>query len=140
MISIRALASDPRLKQFIIYAICGGTGVTLDLTTYTTLIYFGWNYQLANAIGYAAGTLVSFLLNRHFTFKTYDQTLRRLALFFGTALLGYLISSALLYLLVAVLQLSPLVSKLVTLAVVLILQFSLNRAVTFRASTDPSKP
>jgi len=139
VISIRALLANPRLRQFIVYAICGGTGVAIDLATYTVLIHQHWNYQLANAIGYAAGTLASFLLNRHFTFRTYDRALQRLALFFGTALVGYLVSSALLYLMVSMLLWSPLLSKLATLAVVLVLQFSLNRAITFRASMDTTK-
>ncbi|KLD75828.1 GtrA family protein [Xanthomonas hyacinthi] len=134
----RAALEDPRIRQFLLYAICGGTGVCLDLCLYTVLIWLDTNYQIANAAGYIAGTLASFTLNRHFTFQTYDRTLQRLGLFLGTALIGYLVSSALLWVLVSILGWGPLWAKLATLAVVLVLQFSLNRAITFRAPTSIS--
>jgi len=129
---------DARLRQFIAYALCGGTGVLTDLSLYSLLVWSGVGYQWANAAGYAAGTLVSFVLNRHFTFRTYDNTLRRFGLFLAAALTGYLVSSGLLWLLVEQLGVNVFIAKLLTLAVVLVLQFSLNRAITFRASTDIS--
>jgi len=132
---LRDALADARLRQFVLYAICGGTGVGVDLALYSSLIWAECNYQVANAVGYAAGTLASFALNRHFTFKTYDKTLRRLGLFFATAFLGYLVSGTLLWLLVGRLDWNPLLAKLATLAVVLVLQFSLNRAITFRPPT-----
>jgi putative flippase GtrA len=133
---IETIMKDARLRQLLLYAVCGGTGVLTDLFLYTALMHYGVNYQAANAAGYATGTLASFMLNRHFTFQVYDKAFRRLALFFGTALIGYLASSALLWVLVSAQGYPPLPSKIATLAVVLVLQFTLNRAVTFRASTD----
>jgi len=115
--------ADTRIRQFLLYAVCGGTGVLLDLCIYLALIWPGINYQIANAAGYLIGTLASFALNRHFTFQTYDRTLRRLGLFVATALVGYAVSSALLWVLVSYLSWNPLLAKLATLAVVLVLQF-----------------
>ena len=131
-----ALMKNSGLRQLVLYAICGGSGVLTDLTLYAALVHYDVNYQIANAAGYATGTLASFVLNRHFTFQVYDKALRRLALFFGTAVIGYLVSSGLLWILVSAQGYPPLPSKIATLAVVLALQFTLNRAVTFRASTD----
>ncbi len=133
---VDTLMRDPRVRQLVLYAVCGGTGVLTDLVLFTGLVHYGVNYQVANAAGYATGTLASFILNRHFTFQVYDKALRRLVLFFGTALIGYLVSSALLWILVSIQGYPPLPSKIATLVVVLALQFTLNRAITFRASTD----
>lgn len=119
-------------RKLLLYAICGGSGVLLDLATYTVLLAFEINYQVANACGYVAGTLLSFALNRHFTFQTYDNTLRRLAMFCAAAGVGYLISTVVLWLLVDRVGLNPLLAKIATLGVVLVVQFSLNRAITFR--------
>lgn len=123
---------NPRLRQFFLYAICGGAGVLADLCIYSGLVLAGINYLIANTAGYAVGTLVSFTLNRHFTFQTYDSMLRRLSLFFGVALAGYLVSSAALWLLISQLTVNVLIAKILTLLIVLALQFSLNRAITFR--------
>lgn len=138
--TVLQLWKDSKHRQFIIYAICGGAGVTVDLTCYSALILSGAEYQIANAAGYATGTMVSFFLNRHFTFKTYDRILRRLVSFYATAGIGYLISTLMLWTFVELLTIQPIPSKLMTLVVVLIVQFLANRAVTFRTTlSDTSK-
>jgi len=129
---IKKILSHAEARKFALYTICGGSGVLVDIATYTSLVLGGVDYQVANAAGYALGTLLSFFLNRHFTFKIYDNALRRMALFFLTAGIGYLISTALLWLLVEHLHLNPFSAKLITLAIVLVVQFSGNRAITFR--------
>ncbi len=106
------------------------------MAVYSLALFNGVGYQLANAAGYAVGTLISFVLNRHFTFQTYDRTLLRLLMFFGMAFIGYLSSSALLWLLVSTLKINPILAKVATLGFVLVLQFSLNRAITFRINTE----
>lgn len=135
-ITLPVIWNNPKFRQFIFYAVCGGTGVIVDLVCYSVLIFSGTEYQLANAIGYMAGTVVSFFLNRHFTFKTYDRTARRLAMFLATAGIGYAISSTMLWTFVRLLNIPPIPSKLMTLAVVLAVQFLINRAVTFRATSS----
>jgi putative flippase GtrA len=93
----------------------------------------GFWYQYANGLGYLAGTLVSFALNRIFTFAMRDRVLQRLAMFLVVAGLGFATSALLLWLLVDVAGLDARVAKLITLPVVVVLQFSLNRRLTFRA-------
>ena len=134
--AVSTIWRSAKFRQLALYATCGGFGVSVDLTCYSLLVFSGMGYQLANAIGYAAGTLVSFFLNRHFTFRTYDRTVRRLALFFGAAGIGYLISSAMLWVFVGLMDIHPIPAKVMTLAVVVAVQFLINRAITFRASQD----
>src|SRR5258708_27806217 len=56
-------------KQFLLYCVIGASGVTLDFATYSLLLKFtGLHYQAANAIGYTAGTLLSFVLNARYNF------------------------------------------------------------------------
>lgn len=119
-------------QKLISYAFFGGMGVLSDLGLYTILIYLSVNYQLANAAGYATGTMISFLLNRHYTFKVKDKVLKRLATFFGVAFIGYVSSAILLYVLVSVLNLDEFLSKLITLFFVLAIQFTLNKKITFK--------
>jgi len=122
-------------KQFLLYCACGGTGVATDYLIYYFLIgQLGLWYQGANAAGYIAGTLVSFALNRIITFNTRDQTAKRLALFLATAAIGYGVSAIMLWTLVRILDVDPRLAKLVTLPVVVLLQFTLNKRVTFSRS------
>ncbi len=133
--SLSALLRRQNIRQFVLYTMCGGTGVVVDLTCYAVLLHNEvTGYQVANLIGYFMGTVISFVLNRHFTFQAYDKPVQRLSLFFGAAFIGYLASSFLLWLQIGQFGVHPMLAKVATLFVVLGLQFSINRAVTFRAA------
>lgn len=124
-----------RNRQFLLYCVIGGAGVTLDFLVYSLLLKTTTlHYQAANAAGYAAGTLLSFFLNAHFNFKTHDWLALRLFYFSVVALLGYATSAGTLYLLIARWGLDKYLAKLLTLAVVVALQYNLNRLISFRKS------
>lgn len=122
----------PGLRRFVLYVVCGGSGFTLDFALYSLLIYGGVWYQGANVVGYAAGTLLSFVLNRAITFRVMDAPLRRLATFFAVAFVGYVLSSLALFGMVDGLDIHPLIAKVFSLVVVVATQFTLNTLVTFR--------
>jgi putative flippase GtrA len=126
------------MRQFITYAFCGGFGVLTDIALFAALVHVGVGYQVANLASYAAGTLVSFVLNRLITFKVKDRTAQRMGLFFMVAAIGYVLSTGALWLMVEQFGLAPLVAKVLTLFIVLVVQFSLNRAITFRATHEPA--
>jgi len=116
--------------------LCGGMGVTTDYGVFYLSVTAGMPYQGANALGYVAGTLVSFALNRVFTFGMRDQVLQRLGRFVGVAGVGYATSAVLLWVLVQGLLVDARIAKLLTLPVVVVLQFSLNRRITFKANAS----
>ena len=117
--------------QFFLYCLCGGMGVASDYAVYYGALSSGLWYQYANGLGYLAGTLVSFSLNRIFTFAKRDRVWQRLALFVLVASLGFAASALLLWLLVDLAGLDARWAKLITLPMVVVLQFTLNRRVTF---------
>jgi putative flippase GtrA len=120
-------------KQFLLYCIIGASGVTLDFGIYSLLgITRLLDYQAANVVGYSSGTLLSFILNARFNFHVTDKIPSRLISFFGIAFFGWLVSASLLYLLIARFGLDKYVSKFATLIVVVLLQYNLNRLLSFR--------
>lgn len=121
--------------QFLLYCLCGGVGVTTDYGIFYLAISAGMWYQGANALGYLAGTLISFTLNRIFTFGVRDRVLQRLASFLAVAAVGFSASALLLWLLVTYAHLDARIAKLLTLPMVVLLQFSLNRRLTFNLSS-----
>lgn len=121
--------------QFFLYCLCGGMGVAADYAVFYGAVMAGVWYQYANGLGYLAGTLTSFTLNRIFTFGMRDRTLQRLALFLVVASIGFAASALLLWLLVDLANVDARIAKLITLPMVVVLQFSLNRRITFKA--DP---
>ena len=120
-------------KQFLLYCVIGASGATLDFGIYSLLVKTGLlDYQAANAVGYASGTLLSFILNAGFNFRVTDKIPLRLTSFFSVAFLGWLVSAGLLYLFIAGLGFDKYLSKFATLLVVVLLQYNLNRLVSFR--------
>jgi putative flippase GtrA len=115
---------------FIKYIFFGGFGVLSDLILYSFLIMQSINYQEANAWGYFLGTMISFILNRKYTFKIKDRVVRRFIKFWLVAMTGYLTSVFLLFLLVPMFD--SIISKLVTLIAVVFIQFTLNKKFTFK--------
>ena len=125
-------------KQFLLYCVIGASGVLLDFSIYLLLVQtkaIHLNYQAANAAGYASGTLLSFALNSRFNFRVTDKIALRLASFFSIALLGWLVSAALLQLLIGHYGLGKVISKLITLFIVVLLQYNLNRRISFRKAS-----
>jgi putative flippase GtrA len=124
-----------RNRQFLLYCIIGVSGVSLDFLIYSILLKTGTlQYQAANAVGYTAGTLLSFFLNARLNFKVRDRLTLRLFFFCLVATLGWAASAATLYLLVNRAGLNKYLAKLITLAIVVILQYNLNRLISFRKS------
>jgi putative flippase GtrA len=77
---------------------------------------------------------MSFALNRIFTFGMRDRALQRLAMFLMVAGIGFAASALLLWLLVDLANVDARIAKLITLPMVVVLQFSLNRRITFKAN------
>jgi putative flippase GtrA len=121
--------------QFLLYCVCGGIGVSTDYAIFYLAVTGGLWYQAANGLGYLSGTLMSFALNRVFTFNLRDRVLQRLGMFLGVAAVGFGASALLLWVLVDGVHLDPRIAKLLTLPVVVAVQFSLNRRFSFNAAT-----
>jgi len=117
--------------QFIKYLTFGGIGFITDYAIFYIMIEDGINYQIANAVGYLSGTIVSFLLNRRLTFKVTDRVFSRFSLFAGVAILGYILSSFLLLVFVEYFDIYAKYSKLILLPIVAVFQFTINRNITF---------
>ena len=122
-------------RQFVLYCFIGASGVTLDFLTFSALLKIaGPHYRVANAIGYTCGTMLSFVLNARYNFKTRDWLTWRFASFCVVGFLGWAASDRTLYLLVGWANWNKYLAKLLTIAVVVLLQYNLNRLISFRKS------
>ncbi len=109
--------------QFILYCLCGGLGVSSDYAVFWLATHNEVGYQLANLMGYATGTLVSFTLNRIITFQMHDRVVQRLLMFLSVAAVGLSASALMLWVLIDLFQANAQVAKLLTLPMVVVLQF-----------------
>ena len=126
----------PLLGQFFKFGIVGISNTLLTFAVYTLLLkVFGVWYLAASAIGFGAGTVNSFLLNRRWTFRGHVgdalTPLRWTVVQCG----GLGVNEGLLYVFVHDARVDKLLSQAFATAVVTITTFLANRAWTFRTHT-----
>lgn len=122
-----------RYKQLIKYGIIGAFCAGLDFLVYTILIQTNsLSYITANIISVHCGIFTSFFLNRQFTFKVKNKTAIRFLSFYIVGLIGLLISSGILILLIEKMYLNEIVSKIITIIFVALIQFLLNKHISFK--------
>ena len=120
-------------KKLIKYGLIGCCCAGLDFVIYWLLVnMIKMPYLYANIISVHCGIFASFCLNRHFTFKVKNKTLLRFLSFYVIGIIGLAISSGLLFFLVEKIELSELISKALTVIVVALIQFLLNKYISFR--------
>lgn len=126
-----------KYRELIKYCIIGCSGALLDFIVYTILIKaFGMNYLLANALSVTAGITNNFFLNAYLNFKVTDKLFKRFISFYLVGMLGLLISEILLYLLVDIMIMNSIIAKIITIFVITIVQFILNKTITFKKKKE----
>lgn len=122
-----------KFRNLILYGIIGACTATLDFLIFTGLTrYTAIYYLVANVISCSTGLLCSFLLNRKYNFKVTDHTVRRMVIFFAVGIFGLFLSSVILRFCIDNLHLGELISKLLSIVFVVIIQFILNKYISFR--------
>ena len=119
-----------KYRELILYGIIGGLCASLDFGVYTLLslwIPFLW----ANIISVHCGIFCSFVLNRNYNFKVKDNTGKRFISFYLVGLAGLGLSELLIILLTDKFEWHYIIAKLLTVVVVALFQFGLNKLITF---------
>ena len=122
-----------KFRNLILYGIIGCCTASLDFLIFTGLTQFtSIHYIIANVISCSTGILCSFLLNRKYNFKVTDHTMRRMVVFFSVGIFGLFLSSVILHFCIDDLHWGELISKLTSIVIVVIIQFFLNKYISFR--------
>lgn len=119
--------------HLILYGIIGSFSSGLDFAIYTLLVQvLGVHYLVANCISVLAGISTSFTLNRNYNFKVKDNTTRRFSIFLCVGLCGLMMSNLILYTCINHFEMNKIVSKLLSIVLVVFFQFLINKYLTFK--------
>lgn len=123
-----------RYREFILYGIIGASCATFDFLVYTLILYLcpSLNVLIINTVSVICGITASFILNRQYNFKVKDRVRTRFLIFFSIGIIGLLISSLLIYIFVDFMNWNKSYAKLLTIFIVSIIQFLLNKKITFK--------
>lgn len=122
-----------KFRNLILYGIIGCFTASLDFAVFTLLSkYVGIYYIVANCISVLVGITTSFILNRSINFKVKDKTGQRFVVFLAVGLFGLLLSNLILYIGIDSLHLDKLLVKLMSIIFVVLIQYILNKFITFK--------
>ncbi len=124
-----------KFHHLILYGIIGSFSSGLDFAIYTVLVQvLGVHYILANCISVVAGISTSFILNRNYNFKVKDKTGRRFGIFLCVGITGLILSNLILYTCINTFAMNKIVSKLLSIVLVVFFQFLVNKYFTFKSN------
>lgn len=124
-----------KFHHLILYGIIGSFSSGLDFLLYTLLVQvLGFQYIFANCISVLGGISTSFILNRNYNFKVKDNTRRRFTIFLTVGLCGLMLSNLILYISIDILEMNKIISKLLSIVLVVFFQFLVNKYFTFKPS------
>ncbi len=129
------MLAPPVFAQFLKFGIVGISNTLLTFAIFTLLLkVFGVNYLAASAIGFAAGAINGFLLNRRWTFKEHAGDALTPVRWTVVQGVGLAVNEGLIYLFVSDAGLDKLVGQAFATAIVVVGTFFANRAWTFRTA------
>lgn len=122
------------IQQFVRYCLVGlvNTAVGLSLI-YACMLFFNLPPGISNAIGFAVGVCVSYVLNKRFTFKSSAPAGRSFAMFAGVVAVGYAANLALVLFAVHTAGLNPYLAQPLGLSVYIVIVFLGSRYAVFRS-------
>lgn len=118
--------------QFFRFCIVGGINTLVDIAVFSLLFYAAsLPLLIANALGFGAGVLNSYLLNKKWTYRdTSPHSAKRVSAFVLVALGGLAISTLTVWVMAA--WVVPLIAKLAACVTSLVWNFLMTRYVVFK--------
>lgn len=127
----------PHLMKICRYCISGGTGALIDFGVYSALIYFfSTNYLVSNLISFSCGTVVTYYLQKNWTFQY--KTTKNIAVFqryIVAVLLTYTLNNFLLFAFVGILILNVFLAKILQIVLSTFFAYTINSRYVFRQNT-----
>ncbi len=134
MSKINKLLHSEGLIQLIKYVLIGVVGLVVDLGTYLILTYFNLNVEIANIISSTCGIVNNFFWNSYTNFKVRDRMLLRFISYFLVGQITTVFTTVSLFIFATKLGFPHLIVKVVATFVATLIQFVINKVVTFRKS------
>jgi putative flippase GtrA len=125
----------PRLQFILRYIVSGGAGALIQLGTDVIMVeVFGQHYQLGVALGFCLALIVTFYLQKYWTFQDPSRlhVARQFSSYIVIAALSFAGNIFLTEFFVDNFHLHYLIAHMLTIAIVVVGSFLLNTFVTFR--------
>jgi len=121
------------LMQFSRYITTGLLAAAVEYMLLVALTeWVGLWYLTSNSIAYISGFLISFLLNRFWSFKSKDNIVKQLVLYGILFAINFVLTNALMYALTSILGILYLISKIFVMGIVVIWNFIIYKKIIYQ--------
>ena len=121
------------INKFIKFGLVGVLNTLINWIIFALLNFVGVYYIVANVIAYAIATANSYIWNSKWVFKYNGKDKKETtAKFIILNLIGLALNTAILYFLVDILSLNKLVGLVITTAIVMIINYIVNKIWVFK--------
>lgn len=118
--------------QLVKYVLIGVLGIVVDFGIYTILTHLKMNVEIANIISSTCGIINNFLWNYYTNFKVHDRMILRFISYFIVGQITTVFTTVSLFIFVTKLGYPHLIVKAIATFVATLIQFVINKVVTFR--------
>lgn len=132
MEKIKTAIHSEDFVQLVKYVLIGVLGLVVDFGIYTILTHFKMNVEIANIISSTCGIINNFLWNSYTNFKVHDRMILRFISYFIVGQITTVFTTVSLFIFVTKLGYPHLIVKIVATFVATLIQFVINKVVTFR--------
>lgn len=132
MNKIITTAKSDTFRQLVKYVLIGVLGLVVDFGIYTLLTFFNMNVEIANIISSTCGIINNFFWNSYTNFKVHNHLLLRFISYFLVGQITTVFTTASLFIFVTKLGYPHLIVKVVATFVATMIQFVINKLITFR--------
>lgn len=132
-----ALEYIQKYKNFLMYAVIGASGATIDLVLFLILFnQFDFDKNLATVISTSAGIINNFTLNAVFNFKVKDHLLKRFMSFYMVGLSGLALTIFIFFIFIDLLKWNTNLVKVTSIVFVVAMQYTLNKNLSFKQKSS----
>lgn len=118
--------------QLVKYVLIGVLGIVVDFGIYTILTHLKMNVEIANIISSTCGIINNFLWNSYTNFKVHGRMILRFISYFIVGQITTVFTTVSLFIFVTKLGYPHLIVKAIATFVATLIQFVINKVVTFR--------
>ncbi|MCH3996625.1 MAG: GtrA family protein [Lactobacillus amylovorus] len=122
--------------QLVKYVLIGVLGLIVDFGVYTILTHFKMNVEIANTISSTCGIINNFFWNSYANFKVHDRLILRFISYFLVGQITTIFTTISLFIFATKMGLPHLIVKIIATFVATLIQFIINKIITFRKSKN----
>ncbi len=122
--------------QLVKYVLIGILGLVVDFGVYTILTHFKMNVEIANIISSTCGIINNFFWNSYANFKVHDRLILRFISYFLVGQITTIFTTISLFIFATKMGFPHLIVKIIATFVATLIQFIINKIITFRKSKN----